>query len=110
MAAWSDDRYLYSVMEYAESGELFDHVERMGKFTEPRARHWFRQILSGLATLQSAGICHRDLSLENLMVSQGRALVIDMGMCVRVPFLDGSGATTSVDAGRVRRLLQPGSR
>ena len=61
IVALSDNRYMYSVMEYAEGGELFDKVEESGKFTEPRARHWFRHILSGLATLQSAGICHRDL-------------------------------------------------
>ena len=59
--ALSDSRYLYSVMEYAEGGELFDMVNESGKFTEQRARHWFRHLLRGLASLQAAGICHRDL-------------------------------------------------
>mmetsp|Transcript_15416 Transcript_15416/g.30729 ORF Transcript_15416/g.30729 Transcript_15416/m.30729 type:complete len:414 (+) Transcript_15416:300-1541(+) len=108
IVALSDNRYMYSVMEYAEGGELFDKVEESGKFTEPRARHWFRHILSGLATLQSAGICHRDLSLENLMVSHGKTLIIDMGMCVRVPFVGGDGVPrTSVDGGSIRKLILP---
>ena len=40
----------------------------------------------GLENLQNAGITHRDLSLENLLVHQSGALIIDMGMCLRVPF------------------------
>jgi serine/threonine protein kinase len=34
------------------------------------------------------GICHRDLSLENILVHQGQCLIIDMGMCLRVPQRD----------------------
>lgn len=36
--------------------------------------------------MQRAGICHRDMSLENLLVHQNGCLVIDLGMCLRVPF------------------------
>jgi serine/threonine protein kinase len=41
--------------------------------------------LKGLENLQSAGVCHRDMSLENLLVHQNKALIIDLGMCLRVP-------------------------
>ena len=45
------------------------------------------------------------------MVSHGKTLIIDMGMCVRVPFVGGDGATrTSVDGGSIRKLILPGSR
>lgn len=39
----------------------------------------------GLESLQHAGICHRDMSLENLLVHESGALIIDMGMCLRLP-------------------------
>ena len=36
------------------------------------------------------GLCHRDISLENLMINNQTSLVIDFGMCIRVPFDDNS--------------------
>ena len=44
--------------------------------------------IQGLTCLKKAGVSHRDLSLENLLVHEGNVLVIDMGMCLRVPFRD----------------------
>jgi serine/threonine protein kinase len=40
--------------------------------------------LQGIENLQRAGICHRDLSLENLLVHKSGCLIIDMGMCLRI--------------------------
>mmetsp|Transcript_7887 Transcript_7887/g.21916 ORF Transcript_7887/g.21916 Transcript_7887/m.21916 type:complete len:787 (+) Transcript_7887:415-2775(+) len=83
----SDDRYLYSVMPYCDGGELFDRLDQRQKFSEDEARYWMHQILEGLDNLQRAGICHRDMSLENLLVHKDRiCLVIDMGMCLRIPY------------------------
>ena len=83
----SDDRYLYSVMPYCDGGELFDRLDARAKFTEEEARFWMHQILDGLDNLQRAGICHRDMSLENLLVHKDRiCLIIDMGMCLRIPY------------------------
>jgi serine/threonine protein kinase len=42
--------------------------------------------MQGLEHLQNAGICHRDMSLENLLVHESGALIIDLGMCLRIPF------------------------
>lgn len=88
----SDDRYLYSVMPFCDGGELFDRLDTRSKFSEEEARYWMLQILNGLENLQRAGVCHRDMSLENLLVHNDRiCLVIDMGMCLRIPYdgLDG---------------------
>ena len=66
----------------------------------------FRQ---GLHHLQSLGVCHRDLSLENIMVHNENCLIIDMGMCLRVPYNDPrrQGAITDVKNGTGRRLMRP---
>jgi serine/threonine protein kinase len=79
-------------------------VSNVGKFTEERARHWFRQILVGVAHLQERGVCHRDMSLENLMVHDNCAIVIDMGMTIRLPYLSAQGTVTD-KANGVQRLL-----
>ncbi len=82
----SDDRNLYSVMPYCSGGELFEVLEKKSRFSEPEARYWMCQLLKGLSFLKRCGICHRDLSLENLLVQDGKVLIIDMGMCLRIPF------------------------
>ena len=81
----SDDKNLYSVMPYCSGGELFDVLEKKSRFSEPEARYWMRQLLTGLSFLKRWGVCHRDLSLENLLVQDGNVLIIDMGMCLRIP-------------------------
>ena len=90
----SDNRNLYSIMPYCTGGELFEVLERKSRFTEPEARHWMKQILKGLSCLKKAGVTHRDLSLENLLVHEGNVLVIDLGMCLRIPsFVDQNNST-----------------
>jgi serine/threonine protein kinase len=39
------------------------------------------------------GICHRDMSLENLLVHKDGALIIDMGMCLLIPYCDEDPAS-----------------
>jgi serine/threonine protein kinase len=112
----SDDRHLYSVMPFCDGGELFERLDLNERFCEEETRYWMHQVLNvsavvvmtlfrfqdkkiafaithsqtntlqGLENMQRAGICHRDMSLENLLVHQNGCLVIDLGMCLRVPF------------------------
>ena len=82
----SDERHLYSIMPYCNGGELFELLNVNDRFTEAEARYWMKQVLNGIECLQHAGICHRDMSLENLLVHESGVLIIDMGMCLRVPF------------------------
>ncbi len=71
--------------------------------------------LQGLHFLQSKGICHRDLSLENILVDEDNCLVIDFGMCLRVPYSCRSSSSspsaamsiTDVNHGSIRRLIKP---
>ena len=40
-----DDEYLLMFMPFCSSGDLFGFVQQAGRFPEPMARYWFRQIL-----------------------------------------------------------------
>lgn len=111
-----DGDFLYSIMPYFRGGDLFgvvvQYTEESGGevgMPEPVARYWFRQILWGIHHLQAKGVCHRDLSLENILVDESNCSVIDMGMCLRVPYCDphDGGAVTDVTKGTVRRLMKP---
>jgi serine/threonine protein kinase len=65
--------------------------------------------LQGLSHLQKVGVCHRDMSLENILVDEYRtSVVIDLGMCLRVPYDDGeTGGVSDVEVGTLRRLINP---
>jgi serine/threonine protein kinase len=65
--------------------------------------------LQGLDHLQTEGVCHRDLSLENVLVDGDRCMIIDMGMCLRVPYTDSRkpNSITDVTRGSIRRLIKP---
>jgi serine/threonine protein kinase len=54
-------------------------------------------------------VCHRDISLENILIDkQDRLVLIDHGMSLRVPYTDPSnyGCVTDVSAGTRRRLTK----
>mmetsp|Transcript_21247 Transcript_21247/g.24235 ORF Transcript_21247/g.24235 Transcript_21247/m.24235 type:complete len:402 (-) Transcript_21247:411-1616(-) len=111
-----DGDFLYSVMPYCKGGDLFGVVVQYaeesggeGGMPEPVARYWFRQILYGLHHMQALGVCHRDLSLENVLVDEDNCLVIDMGMCLRVPYDTGAsdGNIVDVTTGTRRHLIKP---
>jgi len=84
----SDSCFLYSVVPYCEGGKISDHLEDRGVFDEDEARNWIHQILTGLETLQRAGICHRSIGMENLMIHGDSCVITHMGMCLRVPYSD----------------------
>jgi len=103
-----DEEYLLLFMPFCNSGDLFGFVQQAGRFPEPMARFWFKQILEGLAHLQKMGVCHRDMSLENILIDEyTKSLVIDLGMCLRVPYLNDNGEVGDVSGGGLRRLIAP---
>jgi serine/threonine protein kinase len=53
-----DDDYLLLFMPFCSSGDLFGFVQQAGRFPEPMARYWFKQILEvslALSFLRSNG-------------------------------------------------------
>jgi hypothetical protein len=109
-----DGENLNVVMPYAGSGDLFqmlqDSQETGTGFTEGEARFWFRQIIDGVRYLHSRGVCHRDLSPENIMLAADDALIIDMGMAILVPYTDPTsttGGVTDKAHGTKRRMILP---
>ncbi|XP_063769240.1 serine/threonine-protein kinase Chk2 isoform X2 [Pseudophryne corroboree] len=64
---YSDD-YFYIVLELMEGGELFDRVVT-SRLKESTAKLFFYQILLAVEYLHENGVIHRDLKLENVLLS-----------------------------------------
>ena len=62
-------RVNYLVLEFCSGGMLFDYIESTGRFEEPLARFYYKQLLSGIDHAHKNGIAHRDLKPENIMLS-----------------------------------------
>jgi Serine/threonine protein kinase len=111
LVALQDDKYLYSVTPYCRDGDLcgviMNDINAQSRLNEDRAKHWFRQILLALHHLQQKGVCHRDLSLENIVVHGKTCKLIDFGMALRIPYVHPSniGSSTDVSDGTTRLLM-----
>eukprot|EP00949_MAST-11_sp_MAST-11-sp1_P005003 g5003.t1 len=64
-----DAYQLYIIMELCTGGELFDKLyDQPGtRFAEDDARKLLRKMLQAVAYIHQAGICHRDIKLENFI-------------------------------------------
>ncbi|ORZ37910.1 hypothetical protein BCR44DRAFT_1483602 [Catenaria anguillulae PL171] len=76
----SDDE-CFIIMEYAPGGELIDYIAAKDYLSEKEARRFFRQIMSAIDHCHQASVVHRDLKLENLLLSASRDILItDFGL------------------------------
>jgi len=76
---------IYLVLEYMPGGDLYDYLkDRNFQISEERAMALFFDIAKGVQYLHSLGIVHRDLKLENIMMSDNSKdavpRVVDFGL------------------------------
>jgi len=72
------------VMEYYPNGELYDHILKHGKPTIDEGFRYFYMLTQAVRYLNSLGIAHRDIKLENLIFDEYNHLrLCDFGFAVR---------------------------
>ena len=68
-------------MEVCGGGDLLTYVRRRRKLREDTSRFLFRQIITGLAYCHTKNVLHRDIKLDNiLLTSRGDVKICDFGV------------------------------
>ncbi len=65
-----EDGTLFLVMELLEGDSLATLIERHGRIAPRRALHITRHVLRGLAAAHSAGVVHRDIKPDNIILGE----------------------------------------
>eukprot|EP00887_Chlorella_sp_A99_P006947 scaffold2.g6947.t1 len=94
---FEENNKVYLIMELLEGGELLDAVIDKGHYSEEDARTCFVQLINAIQYLHSKGIVHRDLKLENLLLSRRKDIsaikLADFGLAKR---FGGAAALSTV--------------
>ena len=104
-----DEDWYFIIMPFYDMGELFDVISaHRGHLPEDQALRVFKHIARGVRYMHSVGIYHRDLSLENVLVTNvpgsgndRECVIIDLGSALRLG-LDANGAMIPMRFSEVR--------
>lgn len=81
---FENSKYFFFVMEYASGGDLLQKMKKEGRLTEKYARSIFIQLLRGLKHTHYHKILHRDIKLDNVLLSEidgdVKAKICDFGV------------------------------
>lgn len=77
------DEMKFISMEFIEGRELAEVLAERGKIEPKEAAAIMLQVMQGLNAAHTAGVVHRDLKPQNIMVAEdGRAAVMDFGIAL----------------------------
>jgi tRNA A-37 threonylcarbamoyl transferase component Bud32 len=79
-----DDRFHFVVMDLASGGSLADDL-RAGPMSPEGARDAVTQVLAALGAAHAAGVVHRDVKPQNVLIGPGgRYLLADFGIALLI--------------------------
>lgn len=94
----------YFIMEFVEGQNLREFIKVRKKMTPKEAIDVIIDILTGLAYAFEKGMQHRDMKMSNVLISRGRAKLVDFGLAAMSSAKDAEDATTrSIDYAALER-------
>jgi len=94
-AIFDTEETLFIVMELMLGGELYEEIVRRKSFSEKDASIIMKQLFSALSYLHKKGIVHRDLKLENLLITEPNSLDIKLADFGLSKIVAGDALTTA---------------
>lgn len=82
---FKDNANLFLVLEFIPGGEMFTHLQKVGKYPEAQTRFYAAQVVLSFEYLHYLGIVYRDLKPENLLIDiTGYLKITDFGFAKRI--------------------------
>ncbi len=92
----SDGEVVYLAMEYVDGATLRDLLRMRGRLAPSDALAIFEQVLGALGAAHKAGLVHRDVKPENVLLTEdGRVKVADFGLARAITSSVSSHTATS---------------
>ena len=90
----------YIVMDYVEGETLKDRLRKVGPMPWGQAKKIFLPVIRTMESVHRAGIIHRDLSPDNLMLTPGGAVkVLDLGAAKDITVNTGTSSMPVAKSG-----------
>jgi len=87
---------LYYVMPFIQGESLRSKLAREGELPVAEAARILREIVDALSYAHRNGVVHRDIKPDNVLLSDGHAVVTDFGVAKAVSASSGSSSLTSL--------------
>ena len=98
----------YIVMEYLEGEDLRSHMVRKGKLPAKETFGLLKPVMEALSRVHEAGLVHRDISPDNIMLmADGRVKLMDFGAVRHVNHPDAQKALTQGTQAIVKEGFAP---
>ncbi|XP_057207383.1 RAC serine/threonine-protein kinase isoform X2 [Triplophysa rosa] len=82
---WQSQDNLFIMCEYCSTGDLYTYWTLKGRFDEKEIRVFAAELGSALGFLHDFGIIHRDVKMENILLTeQGHLRLTDFGLSRRL--------------------------
>jgi protein kinase X len=91
---FQDERKLYLIEEFVQSGTLSSHIQQNGNLCNENARFYAAQIVMAMQYLHGEHVIYRDLHPENVMLDRGRYVkLVDFGLAKAINLDDPTART-----------------
>src|SRR2546427_11536190 len=96
LTAGANGDLLYYVMPFISGESLRVKLAREGELPIPEAVRILREVVDALSYAHRNGVVHRDIKPDNILLSEGHAVVTDFGVAQAVSASSGASALTSL--------------
>lgn len=90
----------YIVMDYIEGTSIRDYIQENGTVSEHEVKQMLKPIFGSLSKIHEQGIIHRDISADNIMITDdNRVILVDFGSARQINLDEDKSMTVMIKRG-----------